>query len=149
MTAQGTITVHNIKTNIDTTRRASDRLFGVGPFGVGFDGLLTWMPGIGELYSLGAGLYLLAQGGRARVPGIVMWQVSILLLFDCAITTVPIAGDLVDMAFAGHLWAAALLRRSIDRTAYISRNDDAPPLPNAAAIDAAIAENKRVVLLDR
>ena len=46
----------------------SDNILHVGPFSLGVDGVLSWIPGVGELYSLVAGAFILIQGARAGVP---------------------------------------------------------------------------------
>ena len=45
-------------------KRLSDRLVGVGPFGLGLDGILAWVPVAGTVYSVGAGAMLVAAGFR-------------------------------------------------------------------------------------
>ena len=46
-------------------RGLSDEMFKVGPWGVGLDGILAWIPGVGTVYSLGAGGYLLYEAAQA------------------------------------------------------------------------------------
>lgn len=143
MRASDSIDIHNIKANIEQARRTSDKLVGIGPIGIGLDGILTWIPGVGELYTLGAGAYLLTQGVKARVSGIVLWQMSALLMVDLVLGAVPAAGDIGDMLFCAHLWAGGLLKRAIDKTAYIDGGpDDGGP---SAPVQAAMAAGKRIV----
>ena len=50
-------------------KRLSDRLVGIGPVGIGLDGVLAWVPVAGTAYSLGAGGLLArsqASACRAR-----------------------------------------------------------------------------------
>ena len=49
----------------DRIRKLSDRVVGVGPWGIGLDGVLAWVPVAGIVYSLGAGGLLLYEGGKA------------------------------------------------------------------------------------
>lgn len=148
MRVQSQLDIHNVTTSVEQTRRSSDKLIGLGPLGLGLDGILTWVPIVGEFYTIGAGAYLLAQGARARVSGIVLWQMTALLMVDFALGVVPIAGDTLDVLFCAHLWAGGLLLRAIKRTAYIDRNDlDGSGGAAAPAISAAMTAGHRVVIL--
>lgn len=142
MRVNSKIDVHNVSANVEQAGRTSDKIIGFGPIGIGLDGVLTWVPGVGELYTLGAGAYLLTQGGRARVPGIVLMQMGALILTDFVLGAVPIAGDIPDMLFCAHLWAGGLLRRAINKTAYVERGRDTD-----RRIDEAMAKGQRVVLI--
>ena len=54
------VDLHNTRLAIEGLRRVSDRLVGMGPFGIGLDGLLGAIPVLGEflgaIYSVGAGV---------------------------------------------------------------------------------------------
>jgi hypothetical protein len=141
MLAKTELDIHNIKANIEQARRTSDKMVGIGPFGIGLDAILTIIPGIGELYTIGASAYLLTQGVKARVSGITLMQCSALFMTDLAIGAVPVGGDMMDVLLCSHLWAGWLLKRSIDRTAYVEPNDQ-------AAIAKAMTNGHRVVLLN-
>jgi hypothetical protein len=58
--ARTQIDVHNNRASIEAISRISDNLIGIGPVGIGLDGILAWIPGVGELYSIGAGAALIA-----------------------------------------------------------------------------------------
>ena len=60
--------IEKIWSNVEGVKKLSDRVIGLGPFGVGLDGLVTWIPGLGIVYSVGASLFLLfeALGIRAQ-----------------------------------------------------------------------------------
>ena len=146
MRVKSNVDVHNVLTNIEQTRKVSDKLIGFGPWGFGLDGALTLLPGIGELYTLGAGAYLLAQGAKARVSGIVLWQVGALIAVDFALGAVPGPGDAMDILFCAHLWAGWLLRRAIQQTAFIGDDDDQAPPP---AVQDAMQAGKRIVFLPK
>ena len=53
-------------TTISLAGRLSDSLVRVGPFSLGLDGVLSWVPGLGDLYSTAAGAFIVVQGARAR-----------------------------------------------------------------------------------
>ena len=59
--------LHNVRLGIDRIRTVSDRIVGLGPFGVGLDGLLSFVPVVGVIYSGGAALMLMMEAVLARV----------------------------------------------------------------------------------
>lgn len=94
--------------------RLSDGLVRVGPFRLGLDGALAWVPGLGELYSAGAATYILAQGVRAGVPAPTLAACAALLFGRTAITAVPLAGPLAADFLTAHRWSSRLVVRAID-----------------------------------
>jgi hypothetical protein len=119
--------IEKIWSNVEGVKKLSDRAVGIGPFGIGLDGLLTWVPVVGTVYSLGAAGWLLVQGIRARAaPGTLLQMVSYLGL-DTATTAVgevvPFAPDIVDLLFPGHLMAARALQKDIETTHWVEANE--------------------------
>ncbi|MDI7774986.1 DUF4112 domain-containing protein [Asticcacaulis sp. EMRT-3] len=112
--------------SVDTVKRLSDRIIGIGPINIiGLDGILSWFPGIGIIYSVGASLFLLGQGLRARVsPTTLGFSLIILIANDLpeAFALLPVIGEmgaLINTLFQGHLYAAHIIQKDIDRTIYI------------------------------
>ncbi|MCC7268526.1 MAG: DUF4112 domain-containing protein [Caulobacteraceae bacterium] len=95
-------------------KRLSDRLVGIGPFGVGLDGLLTWIPGAGGLYSIGAASLLMYEAFGAKVSPMTLARMLGYLAVDAATSEVPLVGDAVDLLFPGHLLAAKELQKDIE-----------------------------------
>lgn len=95
-------------------KRLSDRLVGIGPFGVGLDGLLTWIPGAGGLYSIGAASLLMYEAFGAKVAPMTLARMLGYLAVDAATSEVPLVGDAVDLLFPGHLLAAKELQKDIE-----------------------------------
>ena len=60
--------LQKIRDSVRLVGRLSDSLFRLGPINVGVDGVLSWIPGVGELYSAAAAAFILVQGLRAQVP---------------------------------------------------------------------------------
>jgi hypothetical protein len=147
--ARNAIEVHNARGAIERIGRLADNLVRVGPFGVGLDGLLTWIPVVGGLYSLGAGAALLGYGLRARVPATSLVQVLAIVLVRSGVGEVPLAGQIAVDLFRGHKWAADLLVRAIDQTLYVDGPNDpaSPAYAEAAAQVRAGREKRRVVFL--
>ncbi|HEV7353857.1 MAG TPA: DUF4112 domain-containing protein [Brevundimonas sp.] len=111
--------IEKIWSGVEGVKKLSDRVVGIGPFGVGLDGLLTWIPGVGLAYSLGAGAYLLVQGVRAKASPLTLGRMAAYLLIDSATTELFLVGDVVDFFFPGHLMAAKALQAEIERTHWV------------------------------
>ena len=107
--ARSHIDLHNIRSSIERTKKLSDNVVGIGPLGVGLDGLLTWIPGAGAIYSLGAGLLIIFDGLRARAAPMVLLQIFAIIAIDALVGEVPVAGKIADLLFTGHKWSADLL----------------------------------------
>ena len=53
-------------------KRLSDRVVGVGPIGIGLDGLLSWVPGANAVYSVTAGGLLVLHAIRAKATPVTL-----------------------------------------------------------------------------
>ena len=121
--------IEKIWSNVEGVKKLSDRVLGIGPFGIGLDGLLTWIPVVGSVYSLGASGWLLLQAVRARATPATLAQMFGYLGLDGVITLtgeVPllsIAPDLLDVVFQGHLLAAKTLQKDIETTHWVEANE--------------------------
>src|ERR1700741_3981904 len=66
--ARSTLEIDRTRSAIAGVARLSDNIIGFGRVGIGLDGLLAWVPVVGDIYSIGAGVVLLLLGLRARAP---------------------------------------------------------------------------------
>lgn len=98
----------------ETIKRLSDRLIGFGPLGIGLDGVLAWIPGVGPIYGLGAGGLMIALGARAGARPWTLARMAGYILADSATDAVPIVGWAADTLFPGHLMAANALQKDIE-----------------------------------
>jgi hypothetical protein len=106
---------HRAWTNAERIKRLSDRLIGWGPFGLGLDGVLAWIPGANLLYSLGAGGLLVWEALQASASKATIVRMLIYLGLNSALTEFPIVGWALDTLFPGHLLAARALQRDIEK----------------------------------
>lgn len=95
--------------------RLSDSLVHLGPFRLGLDGVLSWVPGVGEVYSTAAAAFILVQAARARVPLGVLLVCAGLMASRTVVSAVPIAGPAAADLFLAHRWSARLVTRAIER----------------------------------
>lgn len=114
---------HRAWRSAERIKQISDRVVGVGPFGLGLDAVIDWVGG-GTVYSLGAGGLLLYEAVSAKASAATLARMAAYLLFDTATSSVPIAGWAVDALFPGHLLAAKALQKDIER-----RHGPATPPP--------------------
>jgi hypothetical protein len=104
-----------IRDSVRWVGRLSDSIVRLGPFSVGVDGVLSWIPGVGEIYSTVAGVFIVLQGARAGVALPTLAMAAALLSCRTLINGVPIAGAAFADLFTAHRWAAGMIVRAIDR----------------------------------
>ena len=105
---------HRIWRSVNVVKKLSDRVIGIGPFGLGIDGVLAWVPGLGPVYSIGAGAFLVGQALRAGASVSTLTRKIAYLAADTASSGVPFVGWAVDTLFPGHLMAATALQKDIE-----------------------------------
>lgn len=91
--------IEKIWSNVEGVKKLSDRVIGFGPFGLGLDALLTWIPVVGTVYTVGTGGWLLMQAVRAKASPATLARMAAYMAIDTATGSVPIAGDVVDTFF--------------------------------------------------
>ena len=145
--ARSHVDLHNIRLTVERTRKLSDRVIGFGPFGLGLDGVLAWIPGAGPLYSAIAGGVLLLQAARARASLPTLLTMGGLLLADSVMEVVPVVGSAADMFFTGHKWSADLLLKHINETLYVEGAADDPAHAEVHQRIRSGTERRRVIFL--
>ena len=124
----------------------------IGPLKLGWDAVLEFIPGVGEVYSLGAGAWLLWAGRRVHAPASVMTQVAALVGANTAMGTfnlIPgpgLIGGLVAGLFRGHRYAAKALLKAIDETHY-AEGGRSPDREREVEAQRRLSGAKRVVWL--
>lgn len=127
--------LEEISKNVTDWRRISDHLFRVGPLKVGLDGILTWIPGVGDAYGLGASAFLLVQAARAGASNETLVKMGLLLGTDAVVGSVPVIGDAFDMIFRAHARSAKVLTDDIRRrqaALAAPQRAEPPPPPQAS-----------------
>jgi hypothetical protein len=105
----------SLRASVQFVGRLSDSLVRLGPLSLGIDGVLSWIPGLGEIYSVAAALFILFQGVRARVAWPVLGFCAALMFGRALLDAVPFAGPLAADIFTAHKWSARLITDAIDR----------------------------------
>jgi hypothetical protein len=99
----------------DQVGRLSDNIVKIGPWGIGIDGVLAWVPGANIVYSLGAGALLFYEGVQAGASTPTLIRMGLYLTANSALTEVPVLGWAADTLFRGHLMASRALKRDIEK----------------------------------
>jgi hypothetical protein len=146
--------LHNIRLGVERIKNVSDRIVGVGPVGIGLDGILSWIPGAGFAYSAIAGMLLVGEGVRARAATGTLIHMAALLFVDTFLDVSPVPNPiaaLADTFFTGHKWSANLLLKHMDETIYVEGTAaQARARPEYAELMARIRagkEKRRIVFL--
>lgn len=106
---------HRAWRRAERIRQLSDRLIGVGPWGLGIDGVLAWVPVAGTVYSVGAAAILLNEAYQAGASRKTLLRMAAYLGFDSVSSGVPLVGWAVDTFFTGHAFAARAMQKDIER----------------------------------
>ena len=111
--------IEKIWSDVEGVKKLSDRALSIGPFGVGMDALLTWIPVVGTLYTVGTGGWLIVQAMRVGASRATLAKMAGYMGVDAATGSVPVFGDIVDTFFPGQLLAAKALQKEIESTHWV------------------------------
>ena len=82
---------------------------------VGLDGLIGLVPGIGDSLMLLAGLYVVLRARMLGAPMSIILQMLVNLALEFVVGSVPVLGDLFDIAFKANIRNVDLLRDWLSR----------------------------------
>jgi len=116
----------SIRNSVQAVGRLSDSLVRFGPFRLGIDGVLSWVPVIGELYSTAAAGFIIIQGIRARVPAHILVACAAMMGSRTVVSAVPLAGPLAADFFLAHRLSAKMVARAIDRMLPADQRSEEP-----------------------
>ena len=125
--------LEKIRDSVALIGRLSDSLVRFGPLRIGLDGVLSWVPGVGEAYSTAAATFILVQAVRARVPLSTLLACAALMASRTAVSAVPLAGPAAADLFLAHRWSARLVTRAIERKLLASEPSDGEAFDNRGA----------------
>ncbi|MBA3889320.1 MAG: DUF4112 domain-containing protein [Gemmatimonadaceae bacterium] len=80
-------------------------------FRVGMDGLLGLIPGVGDVTTGLASVFIIMTAARMGVPRSVLTRMIMNVAIDTAVGVIPIVGDAFDFAFKSNLRNVALTER--------------------------------------
>ena len=106
---------HRAWRRAERIKQLSDRIVGVGPWGLGVDGVLAWVPVAGTAYSVGAAGLLLYEAIQAEASRATILRMAAYLGLDSVSSGIPLVGWALDTLFTGHAFAARALQKDIER----------------------------------
>lgn len=104
---------HRAWRNAERIKRLSDDLVRIGPWGLGLDGVLAWVPIAGTVYSLGCAGLLLYEGVKAKATPWTLARMAAYMAANTAMSDVPVIGWAMDTLFRGQAMAAEALQKDI------------------------------------
>lgn len=93
-----------------------DTAFAIKGTGIrfGLDGLAGLVPGLGDGAAALPGLYIIMKARQFGVPGPTIARMILNMLIDLAAGTIPVIGDLFDVAFKSKTMNVALIRKHVE-----------------------------------
>lgn len=114
-----------IRDSVEMVGKLSDGLLRVGPFRLGAEAALSWIPVVGELYGGAAAAFILIQGARAGVPAPTLLVAGALMGGRTVISGIPLAGAVAADVMALHGLSARMVVKAIDKR--LAEGGDAAP----------------------
>ena len=105
---------HRAWRNAERIKKLSDELVKIGPWGIGLDGVLAWVPLAGSVYSVGSGALLLYEGLKAGAAPWTLTRMAGYMLVNSALSEVPVIGWAMDTLFRAQLMAANALQKDVE-----------------------------------
>lgn len=82
---------------------------------IGFDALIGLVPGIGDLISAAVSGFVIVEAQRLGAPRWLLARMAGNVALDAIGGTIPLLGDLFDVAFRANLKNVRLLRRHLEQ----------------------------------
>ncbi|WP_281016152.1 MULTISPECIES: DUF4112 domain-containing protein [unclassified Minwuia] len=82
---------------------------------IGLDGLIGLVPGIGDSLMLLASLYVVLRARMLGAPMSIILQMLVNVALDFVVGSVPVLGDIFDIAFKANIRNIDLLRNWLSR----------------------------------
>lgn len=80
-------------------------------FRVGLDGLLGFIPGVGDFAGLVVGSYFLIVAAQLQVPRVVIVRMGVNILIDTLVGAIPFFGDIFDFVWTANRKNLELIER--------------------------------------
>lgn len=103
---------------IDTMARLMDAQFRLPIIGirVGLDGIVGLVPGVGDVLMTGPSAWMIAKGWQHGARRRTILRMAANSSIDFLIGSIPLIGDIFDVAFKANLKNARLLRQEFERS---------------------------------
>lgn len=86
-------------------------------FGIrfGLDAIVGFIPGLGDLVTLAGGLVMVTSAHRLGLPGWVKAKIAGFTAVDFLVGSIPLLGDLFDIAYKSHLYSLRAIEKGLER----------------------------------
>ncbi len=108
----------DLETDLRRVRWLADLLdtkFSIGGVHFGVEGIIGLLPGIGDFAGALLGVYPIWVARRHKVGRVVQARMAVNLLIEMGVGTVPVVGDLFDIAFKANIRNVKLLERAVQK----------------------------------
>lgn len=112
-------------------------------FRVGLDGLVGLIPGLGDAVGLGTSIYIILLAHRLGVPRHRLAAMGFNVVLDAVGGTLPIVGDVFDMAFKANRRNLELLGLDPDAMDELDLPDQSGPSPRRKVKNRAAGNGGR------
>jgi hypothetical protein len=110
-----------------------------GGFRVGWDGILGFFPGLGDLLTNGVSFYIVLRAALLGVPASVILRMGINILIDNLLDAIPILGNFLDFAWKSNIKNVVLLENYLENPRHTVTSSRAVVWVVLAVLLAAIA----------
>ena len=102
----------DIERSLDQLSHLMDGLFRIPGTGwrIGLDAIVGLIPGVGDFATSAVSFYILAAGVRYRVPKVTLLRMAANIGVDYVLGSIPIVGDVFDVAWKSNQMNVELLR---------------------------------------
>ncbi|MAI90346.1 DUF4112 domain-containing protein [Ponticaulis sp.] len=95
--------------------RLMDDQFSIGGFGIGLDGIIGLIPGVGDLFTSAMGMYHISLAEKLGMGWGTKAQMMANLGVDFVIGLVPLLGDFLDFGFKSHRKNMRLIEKKLEK----------------------------------
>jgi hypothetical protein len=85
----------------------------IGPWGIGLDGFLGLIPGIGDMAGATVSAFIIARAMRSGIPKSAIMRMVVNVGLDSLVGAVPFFGDIFDFAFKSNKYNLQIYREAI------------------------------------
>ena len=96
---------------------------GTGGRRVGLDAIIGFVPGLGDLVSSGATLFVIVRAAGHGLPRITVVRMLLNLGLDLVVGAIPVLGDAFDLWFKANTRNLGIMRRYLEHPGTSTRNE--------------------------
>ena len=114
---------------------------------IGVDGLIGLIPGVGDLTAGALSSYILLEAVKMGVPALVIVRMSLNIILESVVGTIPILGDVFDFAFKANQRNVRLMRNYMTNPVQVKKRSTLTVIVVVTLLIAALVLTVWVVLV--